>query len=58
MTMRERFEKKYVILALLFMAKTIPQIFFIMALPVILRIEGYSLKTIGLLQLAGVPFLL
>ena len=55
---RERFEKKYVILALLFMAKTIPQIFFMMALPVILRIEGYSLKTIGLLQLAGVPFLL
>lgn len=57
-TVRECFEKKYVILALLFMAKTIPQIFFMMALPVILRIEGYSLKTIGLLQLAGVPFLL
>ena len=57
-TVKERFEKKYVVLALLFMAKTIPQIFFIMALPVILRMEGYSLKTIGLLQLAGSPFLL
>ena len=56
--MKKRFEKKYVILALLFMAKTIPQVFFMMALPVILRIEGHSLKTIGFLQLAGVPFLL
>jgi len=50
--------KKHLILALLCMAKTIPQVFFMMALPVILRIEGYSLKVIGLLQLAGVPFLL
>lgn len=56
--MKHRLEKQHLILALLFMAKTIPQVFFLMALPVILRMEGYSLKVISLFQLAGAPYLL
>lgn len=56
--MHSRFDRRYLILALLFMAKTMPQVFFMMALPVILRIEGFSLELIGLLQLASVPYLL
>lgn len=56
--MREIFAKRYVVLALLFMVRTIPTFFFMMALPVILRLEGYPLEAIALFQLAGVPYLL
>lgn len=56
--MKDIFDKRYLILALLFMARTIPSMFFLMALPVILRLEGYALEVIALMQLASVPFLL
>ncbi|WP_321414567.1 MFS transporter [uncultured Desulfobacter sp.] len=52
------YNRQYIILALFFMVRTIPTIFFMMALPVILRLEGFSLDVIALLQLAGVPYLL
>lgn len=45
-------------MALLFMVKTLPQIFFLMTVPVILRLEGHPLELIGLVQLASVPYLL
>jgi len=56
--MKTIFDRRYVILAQLFMVRTIPTMFFMMALPVILRLEGYPLKVIAFLQLAGVPYLL
>jgi predicted MFS family arabinose efflux permease len=52
------FERRYSTLAILFMAKTIPTVFFMMSLPVVLRLEGYALEVIALLQLAGLPYLL
>lgn len=39
------------------MGKTVPSIFFMMAFPVILRMEGHSLEVIGLLQLASLFYL-
>lgn len=51
-------DRRYVVLAFLFMARTVPTIFFLMALPVIFRLEGFSLEVIALLQLAGVPYLM
>lgn len=52
------FNRRFLILTVLFMAKTVPMIFFMMALPVILRLKGYSLESIGLLQLTSAPYLL
>ncbi|MCG8549302.1 MAG: MFS transporter [Desulfobacterales bacterium] len=51
------FTPRYLILTLLFMGKTVPSVFFMMAFPVILRTEGHSLEVIGLLQLASVFYL-
>jgi len=51
------FQRQYLILAFLFTAKVVPTIFFMMALPVILRLEGFSLKVIGLLQLSALPYM-
>ncbi len=45
-------------LGLLFTAKNIPSSFFIMGLPIILRLQGHSLSSIGLFQLASLPYLL
>ncbi len=45
-------------LGLLFAAKNIPSSFFIMGLPIILRLQGHSLSSIGLFQLASLPYLL
>lgn len=56
--MKNFFNRQYTILALLFMVRMIPTVFFMMALPVVLRLEGFSLDVIALLQLAGVPYLL
>jgi MFS family permease len=56
--MLKRFDKRYLVLALLFMVKTLPQIFFLMTMPVILRLKGHPLELIGLVQLASVPYLL
>jgi predicted MFS family arabinose efflux permease len=56
--MSNTLERRYLILAGLFMSKTIPAVFFMMSLPVILRLEGYSLEVIALLQLAALPYLL
>ncbi len=55
--MRILFTPKYLILTFLFMGKTVPSIFFMMAFPVILRIEGHSLEVIGLLQLTSIFYL-
>ena len=55
--MRILFTPRYLILTMLFMGKTVPSVFFMTAFPVILRIEGHSLKVIGLLQLASVFYL-
>lgn len=56
--MNYQIDTKQLILGIIFLLKSIPQIFFLMAMPVILRIEGHSLIEIGLLQLAGLPFIL
>ncbi len=47
-----------IMLGLLFTAKNIPSSFFIMGLPIILRLQGHSLSSIGLFQLASLPYLL
>lgn len=56
--MKYQLDTKQLILGIIFLLKSIPQVFFIMALPVILRIEGHSLVDIGLLQLTSLPFIL
>lgn len=56
--MRAILDRRHIILGLLFMAKSIPLVFFTMGLPVILRLEGLPLETIGFLQLTGLPYLL
>ncbi len=43
--------RRNVMLALLFTAKSIPPSFFLMGLPIILRLQGHSLASIGLFQL-------
>ena len=58
MAMRAILDRRHIILGLLFMAKSIPLVFFTMGLPVILRLEGLPLETIGFLQLTGLPYLL
>lgn len=55
--MRGLFCKQNMILALLYMARTIPAVFFIMAMPVILRVEGFSLEVIALLPVVSAPYL-
>ncbi|MEM6907837.1 MAG: MFS transporter [Pseudomonadota bacterium] len=42
----------------LYAAQFIPLFFAIMALPIILRLEGHSATTIGLVQLATIPYLI
>lgn len=54
--MKYIFDFKQWILAVIYMLKLIPQLFFFMTLPVILRIEGHSLVDIGLLQFASFPY--
>ena len=55
--MNKIFNPRYLILTLLFMGKTVPSMFFMMAFPVILRIEGHSLEVIGLLQVSSIFYL-
>ncbi len=50
--------KRNVMLGLLFTAKSIPASFFLMGLPIILRLQKHSLASIGLFQLASLPYLL
>ncbi len=50
--------KRNFMLGLLFTAKSIPPVFFLMGLPIILRLQGHSLSSIGLFQLASLPYLL
>ncbi|KIX15802.1 MFS transporter [Dethiosulfatarculus sandiegensis] len=49
---------KYTVLAGLYLAQTLPGHFFTNAFPVILRQEGASLQTIGLLQIMALPWVL
>lgn len=44
------------VIAALYTAQFIPFFFVVMALPIILRTEGHSATTIGLVQLAAVPY--
>ncbi|PIE69789.1 MAG: hypothetical protein CSA21_00575 [Deltaproteobacteria bacterium] len=53
----DRYQRN-LILGLLFTAKSIPSSFFLMGLPIILRLQGHSLSSIGLFQLASIPYLL
>ena len=46
------------VIGVLYGVQFIPTIFGFMALPIILRQEGHSATTIGLLQLAGMPYVL
>ena len=56
--MKKELTTKSLVLAALFIAKATPQCFFMFSLPVILRIRGFSLEIIGLLQLASIRFLI
>lgn len=49
---------KYVLLASLYFTQFLPFAFFITALPVIMRREGYSLEQIGYLYALGIPYAL
>lgn len=51
-------KKKYGILFSLYLAQSIPMSFFSTVLPVIMRMENYSLSSIGLLQLIKIPWIL
>lgn len=44
------------VVAALYSAQFIPLFFTVMALPIIMRTEGHSATTIGLVQLAGLPY--
>ena len=44
------------VIGALYAAQFIPLFFAIMALPIILRTEGHSATTIGLVQIAGLPY--
>ncbi len=48
--------QKYSILFSLYLAQSIPMSFFSTVLPVIMRMENYSLASIGLLQLIKIPW--
>jgi len=50
--------KKYTLLLSLYLAQAIPMSFFSTVVPVIMRMENYSLASIGLLQLVKVPWIL
>ena len=49
--------QKYGILLSLYLAQSIPMSFFSTVLPVIMRIEEYSLSSIGLIQLIKIPWI-
>jgi len=49
---------KYTTLLTLYLAQSIPMTFFASVLPVIMRMEHYSLTSIGLLQLIKLPWIL
>jgi predicted MFS family arabinose efflux permease len=55
---RERQANKFATLLGLYVAQAIPMSFFSTAVPVIARQEGFSLETIGLLQLVKLPWIL
>ena len=46
------------IVGLLYTAQFIPLFFSVMALPIIMRLEGHSATTIGLVQLAALPYII
>jgi predicted MFS family arabinose efflux permease len=50
--------QKYSILLSLYLAQSIPMSFFSTVLPVIMRMESYSLTNIGLLQLIKIPWII
>ncbi len=50
--------QKYTILLSLYLAQSIPMSFFSTVLPVIMRMENYSLSNIGLLQLIKIPWII
>jgi MFS family permease len=50
--------KKYGLLLSLYLAQSIPMSFFSTVVPVIMRMENYSLASIGMLQLIKVPWIL
>ncbi|MFP4060564.1 MAG: MFS transporter [Bacteroidales bacterium] len=50
--------KKYGTLFSLYIAQSIPMSFFSTVLPVIMRVENYSLQSIGLIQLMKIPWIL
>lgn len=50
--------KKYSTLLSLYIAQSIPMSFFTSVLPVVMRMEGVSLETIGMLQMIKLPWLL
>ena len=50
-------KQKYSILFSLYLAQSIPMSFFSTVLPVIMRMENYSLASIGLLQLIKLPWI-
>lgn len=47
-----------IILAIVYCFKAAPLVFFLLAMPIVLRLEGYSLIDVGLLQLASFPYML
>src|SRR6056297_4360423 len=51
-------KQKYSILLSLYLAQSIPMSFFSTVLPVIMRMESYSLSNIGLLQLIKIPWII
>lgn len=53
-----RHQNKYVTLLNLYLAQSIPMSFFSTVLPVIMRMEQYSLTSIGLIQLIKLPWIL
>lgn len=50
--------QKHTTLLSLYMAQSIPMSFFATVLPVIMRMENYSLESIGLIQLIKIPWIL
>lgn len=51
-------KQKYSLLLSLYLAQSIPMSFFSTVVPVIMRMENYSLASIGLLQLVKIPWIL
>src|SRR6056297_2568762 len=50
--------KKYGLLLSLYLAQSIPMSFFSTVVPVIMRMENYSLASIGMLQMIKIPWIL